>query len=183
MPDSRILRIVYKWRVRSGLLFALVALVFAKPSLHSLLIAFGLATIGLALRTWACGNLNKDRELTMSGPYRFTRNPLYLGNLILGVAMVIAAKSWWVLAFFVAYFLVFYPVLIHVEKEKMAKLFPEQYRGYSANVPLFIPALRAKIATQKSAFSWDLYKKNREYRALFGTILYWTVLALKAVFF
>ena len=105
MSDSRVSRIIYKWRVRSGLIFALVALGFAKPNLCFLLIAIGLAIIGLALRTWACGNLKKEKELTTSGPYKYTRNPLYLGNLILGIAILIAARSWWVLAFFLAYFL------------------------------------------------------------------------------
>jgi len=183
MSDSRVSRIIYKWRVRSGLIFALVALVFAKPNLCSLLTAFGLAIIGLALRTWACGNLKKEKELTTSGPYKYMRNPLYLGNLILGIAMLIASQSWWVLAFFLAYFLIFYPVLVNVEKERMSELFPEHYREYSAKVPLFFPSLRARITSEKSQFSWDLYKKNKEYRALIGAILYWTALALKAVIF
>ncbi|MFC2165838.1 methyltransferase family protein [Acidobacteriota bacterium] len=183
MSESQIIHIIYKWRVRSGLLFALIALVFARPSLYSLLIAFGLAIIGLAWRTWACGNLKKEKELTTSGPYKYTRNPLYLGNLILGIAMTIAAHSWIVLAFFIAYFLIFYPVLVNVEKKRMAELFPKQYREYSAKVPLFFPSLRAKIVSEKSQFSWLLYKKNKEYRALIGAILYWTALALKTIFF
>jgi protein-S-isoprenylcysteine O-methyltransferase Ste14 len=181
--ESRLTSIIYKWRVRSGLLFALVTLVFAQPSLCSLLTAFGLAIIGLALRTWASGNLKKEKELTISGPYRFTRNPLYMGNLILGIAIVIAAQSWLVLFFFLAYFAIFYPVIIHVEKERMAQIFPEQYQEYSAKVPLFFPALRARIASANDRFSWDLYKKNKEYRALIGTILYWTALAAKSIFF
>ncbi len=183
MSDSRVTRIIYKWRVRSGLLFALVTLVFAKPSLFSLLAAFGLALIGLAWRTWASGNLKKEKELTTSGPYNYTRNPLYLGNLILGIAILIAAQSWWVLFFFLAYFMIFYPVLVKVEKERMAELFPESYREYSAKVPLFFPSLRARFASEKRRFSWDLYTKNKEYRALIGTILYWIALALKAAFF
>ena len=183
MFDSRVKRIIYAWRVRSGLIFALAALVFAKPSLYSLLIAFGLAILGLALRTWACGNLKKEKELTTSGPYRYTRNPLYLGNLILGIAIVIAAQSWLVLVFFLVYFMIFYPVLVHVEKERMAGLFPERYQEYSTEVPLFLPSLRARIASVNSRFDWDLYKKNKEYRALLGTVLYWCALSVKAAFF
>lgn len=74
-------------------------------------------------------------------------------------------------------------MLVNVEKERMAELFPEHYREYSAKVPLFIPSLRARTTSEKSKFSWDLYKKNKEYRALIGAILYWTALALKAVIF
>jgi protein-S-isoprenylcysteine O-methyltransferase Ste14 len=176
-------RIIYAWRVRSGLLFALVGLVFAKPSAYSLLVAFGVAIAGLAIRTWACGNLKKEKKLTTSGPYRYTRNPLYLGNLILGIAIVIAAQSWWVLALLLAYFMIFYPLIVHVERERMAELFPEHYPEYSAKVPLFFPLLRARMDSGNSGFTWDLYKKNREYRALVGTIIYWTALAVKASFF
>jgi protein-S-isoprenylcysteine O-methyltransferase Ste14 len=183
MSESQVTRIIYKWRVRSGLLFALVALIFAKPNLYSLLAAFGLAIIGLALRTWACGNLKKEKELATSGPYRYMRNPLYLGNLILGMAIVIAARSWLVLAFFLAYFLIFYPVLVKIERERMAELFPERYREYSAKVPLFFPSLRARIVSEKGRFNRELYNKNKEYRALIGTILYWTALTLKALLF
>lgn len=183
MSESQVARIIYEWRVRSGLLFALIALIFAKPDLCSLLAAFGVAVIGIGVRTWACGNLKKEKELTTSGPYRYMRNPLYLGNLILGMAIVIAAQSWWVLAFFITYFLIFYPVLVRIERERMADLFPERYREYSAKVPLFFPSLRSKIVSEKGRFSWELYNKNKEYRALIGTILYWTALTLKAVLF
>jgi protein-S-isoprenylcysteine O-methyltransferase Ste14 len=181
--ESRLIFSIYKWRVRSGLLFALAALVFAQPNLCSLLAAFGLAIIGLALRTWASANLKKEKELTISGPYRYTRNPLYLGNLILGIAIAIAAQSWLVLIFFLAYFAIFYPVIIYVEKERMAQIFPERYQEFSAKVPLFFPALRARMASVNNGFSWDLYIKNKEYRALIGTILYWIALAAKSFFF
>jgi protein-S-isoprenylcysteine O-methyltransferase Ste14 len=183
MPDSRLTDIIYKWRVRSGLLFALVALVFARPGFYSLLASFGMALLGLSLRTWACGHLEKERELTKSGPYQYTRNPLYLGNLILGFAIVVASLSWWVLVFFFVYFLLFYPVLVRVEKERMSELYPESYREYSAKVPLFFPSLRTGTVPGNTRFHWDRYQKNKEYRALIGTLLYWTALAAKAVIF
>jgi hypothetical protein len=120
--------------------------------------------------------------LATSGPYQYTRNPLYMGNLILGVAIVMAAQSWWVLAFFLVYFLTFYPVLIKVENNRMAELFPESYPEYSAKVPLFFFPLRSGFNSEKRRFSWNLYKRNKEYRALISVILYWVALALKGVF-
>jgi len=183
MADWRLTDIICRWRVRSGLVFALVTLILAKPNLVSLLISFGLASAGLALRTWACGHLTKERELTTSGPYQYTRNPLYLGNLILGAAIVVAALSWWVLAFFCVYFLIFYPTPIKFEKERMAELFPESYREYSAKVPLLFPSLRPDKTYENRRFQGYLYTKNKEYRALAGVLVYWAALALKAIFF
>ena len=78
---------------------------------------------GLLLRAWASGHLRKEKELTISGPYQYTRNPLYLGSLVIGAAIVIGCRSWWIFVIFILYFLLFYPVAVLFEQEKMIALF------------------------------------------------------------
>jgi len=142
MAESKIFSTIYTWRVRSGLLALVLTILFARPTLLALLIGLAVTSAGLALRLWACGHLKKEKELTTSGPYRHTRNPLYLGNLFIGIGVVISSYSWWAVLIFAIYFLVFYPVIILEEKGRMKKLFPNQYKPYSQKVPLFFPNFR-----------------------------------------
>lgn len=139
----------------------------------------GLCMIGLGLRVWASGHLQKEKELARSGPYRFTRNPLYLANFIIGISVVLTSRSWWMAGIFSIYFLLFYPVVLKREAERMRALFPEEYAKYKHRVPLFLPSFRHLPRTEKPRFSWGLYKKNREYRALIGAAIFWLIMAAK----
>jgi protein-S-isoprenylcysteine O-methyltransferase Ste14 len=180
MSELRITDLIYKWRVRSGLFSAILAIVFARPTMYSLIGGAGITAIGIAIRIWACGYLRKEKELTTSGPYRFTRNPLYLGSLILGISTVVACNSLWVFAIFMANFLIFYPVVVCVERQRMSQLFPEKYNEYSKKVPLFFPTLKPKPSCDSlNPFSWTLYKQNKENRALIGTVIFYTCLIIK----
>jgi protein-S-isoprenylcysteine O-methyltransferase Ste14 len=183
MPERGIWRLIYRWRVRISMLFVIAAILLAEPSVWSLPTGAGLTAVGLFIRAWACGHLEKEKTLTVSGPYRFTRNPLYLGSLVIGTGVVIGGRSWWILGCAVVLFLFFYPVAILSEKQKMEKLFPGQYSNYSQKVPLFLPKPWTSLPGQGIGFGWALYKKNREYRALAGSALFWIILTAKYLFF
>jgi protein-S-isoprenylcysteine O-methyltransferase Ste14 len=184
MSERSFQNIISKWRVRSGLISAILSLILAKPTLYSLIGGAVIAVLGLAIRIWACGNLRKEKELTTSGPYRYTRNPLYFGSMILGISTVLACRSWGVLAIFLANFLIIYPVVVRAEKERMSRLFPEKYREYSKHVPLFFPTLRPKLPRDPDQrFSWERYRQNRENRALLGSIIIYLCLIIKALLF
>ncbi len=182
VPESRLLRFVYRWRVRTAFFAFLVTLVLAKPTVCSILIGIGISLIGLAIRAWASGHLKKEKELAVSGPYRYTRNPLYLGNLILGVSLAVGGHSWWVFGIFVVYFLMFYPAIIYTERERLKRLFPGQYDEYCRFVPLFFPFRRPWPRQEAPPFSRVLYRKNREYRALIGAAVFWLIMAGKIIF-
>lgn len=171
-------RFLYRWRVRAGILSAVLALIFADPETKSLIGGIILSSIGLILRAWSSGHIRKEKELTVSGPYRYTRNPLYLGNLFMGIGIAVAAWSWWVLGLVVLYFLLFYPAVIYIEREKMQALFPEEYMNYFHKVPLFFPRLSPAFRGGQK-FSWKRYLKNREIRALAGMGLFWVLLVAK----
>jgi len=182
MADHKLCEFIYRWRVRAGTLGALGVIVLARPSWTTLLAGFCLSFMGLGLRAWAAGHLKKEKVLAVSGPYRHTRNPLYLGNLLIGVAMAVGSWSWGSAAILAAYFLVFYPVVINEERKRMKALFPVDYEAYGKRVPLFFPSVRKSPAYQNGPFSCALYRKNKEQRALFGTVAFWIVLIARMYF-
>jgi protein-S-isoprenylcysteine O-methyltransferase Ste14 len=182
MPERGLIKILYKWRVRVSLLFVVAAIVLAEPELWPIFIGVGLTLIGLVIRTWACGHLEKEKKLTTSGPYRYTRNPLYFGNLLIGLGVVIGSQSWWVLGSAIVVFVIFYPAIILSEKQKMEGLFPLEYAEYKSRVPLFFPSYFSTWPRQKTRFRWTRYKKNKESRAIIGSALVWLILTAKFLF-
>src|SRR5437868_3486299 len=105
MFDKRTLQRI---RIPLGFLFAAVFLVFAKPSLLSMLIGSGIALVGLAIRAWASGHIRKARVLAVTGPYAYTRNPLYVGTFLLGLGFTVASGVWWLAILFAALFIGIY---------------------------------------------------------------------------
>ncbi len=85
---------IQRWRVPLGFLSAAIFIVLARPTPRALLIGAGVSLIGLGIRAWAAGHIRKNAELATSGPYAFTRNPLYLGSFFLGLGFTIASGRW-----------------------------------------------------------------------------------------
>jgi protein-S-isoprenylcysteine O-methyltransferase Ste14 len=182
MAKLKLEKWIYRWRVRTGSFCVILIVVLAKPNIRFLLGSVGICSIGLLIRAWASGHLVKEKELAISGPYQYTRNPLYFGNLILGIGVAMGANSWAALVIFLAYFSLFYPFVIKREIERMKELFPEKYDEYKKRVPLFFPSFRHG-SPSNSRFSWSLYMKNKEYRALLGTVLFGLLLMGKMLLF
>ena len=182
MSKTVFIDLIYRWRVRFGLLSVLLTVILARPTLWSTAVGFLVSVPGLLIRCWACGNINKEKKLAVTGPYRYTRNPLYLGNLILGIGIVIGAQSWYVLVIFIIYFLIFYPLIIQREKIRMREFFPEEYQEYKKKAPLFFPTLKPSLPKRKNTFSWIQYKQNKEFRGLAGTLIFWAVMIIKALY-
>lgn len=178
MPEAKIEQVIYRWRVRAGLLGGILALAFSRPSQVSVPAGFLISFTGLVIRAWAAGHIYKEKRLTMSGPYSYSRNPLYFGNLIIGIGVTAGANSWIVLLISVLYFGLFYPVIINRERRRMRELFAKEYEEYRKKVPLFWPSLKP-LMTSYSRFRWKTYFSNREYRALLGTLIFWLFLILK----
>jgi protein-S-isoprenylcysteine O-methyltransferase Ste14 len=158
---------VARLRVPSGFLIVLVFAWFSAPTPVSLEIGLPVAVLGLALRAWAAGCLAKDRELATGGPYAFTRNPLYMGTLVVAAGLSIAARSVGLGALFVAVFLFVYLPVIQNESEHLHRLFGD-YAAYSAAVPLLLPRLTPSRAKKANPFQWALYLRNQEYNAGVG---------------
>ena len=157
---------VAKMRVPAGFLLVTVFAWFSRPSGASLALGLAIALLGLGLRAWAAGCLYKDRELATGGPYAYTRNPLYLGTLIVAAGFVIAARNGWLGLLFAAVFVFVYLPAIELEQQHLRDLFPE-YPDYARRVPLILPRLSSGKRTCQP-FRWAQYTKNREYQAAIG---------------
>ena len=164
---------------QGGSFLAVAVLVLARPTLRSVLYGALAALAGLAIRAWASGHLRKEKTLAVSGPYRYSRNPLYLGNFIIWAGVAVTARSWWVLALFAAYFGIFYPLIIVRERDRLRKLFPGEYEEYGRQVPLFLPSPLKRHPAAPVRFNWGLYPQNKEYRAVAGAAAFWLLLAAK----
>src|SRR5258705_6417904 len=105
-------RLLQRLRVPLGFLFTIVFLVFAKPTALTIAIGGAIAFIGVTIRAWSSGHIRKAKELAVSGPYAYTRNPLYVGSFILGIGFTVAAGVWWLALIFAALFLgIYLPVM------------------------------------------------------------------------
>lgn len=131
---------------------------------------------GLWLRAYASGYVKKNRELTQTGPYAFTRNPLYLGSILIAGGFAVALLSWPVAAMLAAMFLIIYVPVIASEERFLRATFPD-FGDYCRRVPRLIPRLtpapagpsRTEVSSGK--FSIDLYLRHREYNSLIGAAL------------
>lgn len=166
-------------RIRVPLGFALAALFLflARPSLRSLLWSLLLVLPGIALRAAASGHVKKNRELTTSGPYAYTRNPLYLGSILIAIGFAIAAQSLWLGLALVIMFLVIYLPVIRSEEDFLRATFPD-FDAYTAKVPRLFPRL-TPASREPGSFSPALYRKHREYNALMGSAALYAALIVK----
>lgn len=174
-------RAVKRARVPLGFLFAGVYLVFAHPGGHSLLAGLLLVLPGIALRSYASGYVKKNAELTMTGPYAYTRNPLYLGSMLVAFGFAIASRNGWIAVALAALFaVVYWPTMLGEEAYLRPRF--EGFDAYTRNVPRLLPRLfpwaQGEGAPAGGQFSWELYWKHREYNSLLGsTILYLALIA------
>jgi protein-S-isoprenylcysteine O-methyltransferase Ste14 len=155
-------------RVPLGFAAGVVALWLATPSWRSLALGFPVAALGEALRIWAAGHLKKGREVTKSGPYRFTGHPLYLGSSLMAAGIAIACASLLVALVGALYLGVTFVAAIRSEEAGLRAKFGPEYDDY-----------RAGRATDDRAFSLARALKNREHRAVIGLALAMFLLALK----
>jgi protein-S-isoprenylcysteine O-methyltransferase Ste14 len=176
------LRTLQRMRVPLGFIFSVVFLIFAKPQPEWLVIGGIVAIIGVGIRAWSSGHIRKNAELAISGPYAYTRNPLYVGSFVMVVGFCIAAGVWWLSVLFAVLFLLIYLPVMKAEIKDLVFLFGEKFEEYAANVPLFFPRPTAwKKSDEK--FDFELYLKYREYRASLGVLFVLGILVLKLFFF
>jgi protein-S-isoprenylcysteine O-methyltransferase Ste14 len=163
-------RVARRIRVPLGFAFAVLYFWLARPTWRTL--ALGAVSIipGLVIRALASGHVRKNEALATSGPYAYTRNPLYLGSLLVAIGFAVAARSLWVAAGLVAMFFAIYVPVIRSEEAFLRERFPE-FQEYANEVPRMIPRMTPAFRNEASAeFSMDLYLKHREYNALLGSL-------------
>ena len=164
-------------RVPSGFVLTALYLWLAEPDARSLAFGALFIIVGVVIRGVASGHLQKNEQLATSGPYAYTRNPLYVGSLVTAVGFAIAARSLWIALILIAMFVAIYLPVIHAEESYLAERFPE-FAEYARQVPRFVPSLN-RFASKHDSFSWHLYWKHREYNATLGSVAILAILLAK----
>jgi len=172
-------KIARRIRVPLGFLFAVLYFWLARPTWRSLGLGAILVIPGLVVRALASGHVRKNEALAISGPYAYTRNPLYLGSLLMGLGFAAAGRSWWVGVVLVVMFFAIYIPVIRDEEAFLRQKFPE-FDEYAKRVPRMFPRLTPSTGRENSgAFSFELYWKHREYNALLGALAMLAALIVK----
>jgi protein-S-isoprenylcysteine O-methyltransferase Ste14 len=169
MSDSRPL--LARWRVPLGFVTALVAIIYSAPTWRTLSTGFAVAVVGEVIRMWAAGHLEKSREVTRSGPYRFTRHPLYLGSSFIAVGVMVAGNSVVVAIVGTVYMVATIGTAIRTEERFLRQAFGDTYGRYE----------RSEAEPMHRRFSVERAIRNREYRAALGVVGGFALLALKVV--
>jgi len=172
-------RIARRIRVPVGFAAAALYVWLARPSWASILYGSAIILPALLLRTAASGHVKKNQEVTTSGPYAYTRNPLYLGSIILVVGFGVASRNLWLAAGLVMIFIALYFPVIRDEEDYLRANFPE-FSAYAQRVPRIVP--RFSAGDSPAGFSRELYRKHREYNAALGSVGMIVLLILKLHF-
>ena len=154
------MRFLARFRVFLGFVFAAIALWLATPSRQSLLIGGAIMIAGECLRLWAAGHLEKSKEVTRSGPYRFTRHPLYLGSSAIGIGFAVAAAHRVVAVMVIAYLLLTLTAAMRSEEAHLREKFGDEYDAYAEK----------RAAPMDRGFSWRRALHNREHHAIAGLV-------------
>jgi protein-S-isoprenylcysteine O-methyltransferase Ste14 len=166
-------------RVPVGYAVGVAVLLLARPRVEWLPLAAALLAVGEALRLWASGHIEKTERLATGGPYAHTRNPLYVGSLLLALGVGVAAASPWAVLLIALYFAVFYPAVVREEAAFLRQRFGAEYALWEAAVPLFLPRL-TPAGPRGSRFAWSRVRRNREWHTAAALPLLLAALALWA---
>jgi protein-S-isoprenylcysteine O-methyltransferase Ste14 len=161
-----------RMRVPLGFFTAGAVLYLARPTMTSLAIGGAIALAGETLRIWAAGHLDKGREVTQSGPYRFMRHPLYVGSAVVAAGAAVASARPSVAVVVAIYMSMTIAAAVRHEEENMRARFGDRYDAYAQS--------RAALVDRPFSFHRAL-SINQEYKAIGGLVALVTILALKVV--
>jgi protein-S-isoprenylcysteine O-methyltransferase Ste14 len=160
---------IARWRVSLGFVFAIVVLWLARPTARTLASGAAIALLGECIRIWAAGHVEKSREVTRSGPYRFTRHPLYLGSSIIGVGIAVAANDAIVAALVIGYLATTISAAVRAEEAHLREKFGSAYDEYASRTA---PPMQRSFSMQRALV-------NREHHTVAGLLIALSLLALK----
>src|SRR5579863_7756934 len=153
MPEYS--RVARRIRVPLGFVFAVFYFWLARPTWRFIALGAVVIAPGLLIRALASGHVRKNEALATSGPYAYTRNPLYLGSLLIGIGFAVAARSWWVGVVLVVMFFAIYLPVIRDEEAFLRQKFPE-FEEYARQVPRMFPRLRPHSAAENETSGFSL---------------------------
>jgi protein-S-isoprenylcysteine O-methyltransferase Ste14 len=152
-----------------GFVCGALVLWLSTPTWSSLAAGLAVALCGEAIRIWAAGHLEKSREVTRSGPYRWTRHPLYLGTSFIALGVAIASASLAAAAAITFYVATTIPAAIVAEEAHLREKFGGEYDAYA----------RRQVPPTPRRFSLARARANREHETIAGVIAGFALLAMK----
>jgi protein-S-isoprenylcysteine O-methyltransferase Ste14 len=180
------MRLAQKIRVPAGTALGVIFLLFMHPSARSLMIGGFFTLAGALLRVWAAGHIEKRVRLARSGPYAYTRNPLYLGSFLMAFGVILAGQGYWLLPFFALFFIGVYLPVMRAEESDLEQAYGADFLEYARVTPLFFPKKPVRPEKPETAgtagpparFSWPRVRKNREHRNLISLLAVEAILIL-----
>lgn len=158
-----------KFRIWIGRIFGVLLLIVAQGNFNWL--ALWIVGIGILIRIWAAGYIHKDKEVTMVGPYKFLRHPLYVGNFFVGLGFTLFINIWQLVVVYVPVFICIYYKKVKLEEQYLHNEFGLQYDNYKKITPPFLPDLTKVRQKDNVEFSWQNVIQNREHINLVGIII------------
>jgi protein-S-isoprenylcysteine O-methyltransferase Ste14 len=180
------MRFAQKARVPAGTALGVIFLLFMHPSARSLMIGGFFTLAGALARLWAAGHIEKRVRLARSGPYAYTRNPLYLGSFLMAFGVILAGQGYWLLPFFAIFFIGVYLPVMRAEEQDLEYAYGADFLEYAGSTPLFFPKKPGRPKKTEAAgsaqspvrFSWTRVRKNREHRNLVSLLVVEVILIL-----
>lgn len=155
------LKLLARYRVTLGFVFGTICFALARPTWTTFMWGAAVAIPGELLRLWAAGHIDKGREITRSGPYRFVRHPLYLGSTIMALGFAVASGSIVVVVLVMAYMIATLAAAMLTEERALDQKFSGQYSAYR----------EGRAEAVERPFTWARVVANREYRGATGLVL------------
>jgi protein-S-isoprenylcysteine O-methyltransferase Ste14 len=162
-------RLLARWRVFLGFVFAAIVMWLATPTMRSWLLGGAIVIAGESIRVWAAGHLEKSKEVTSSGPYRYTRHPLYLGSSLIGIGIAVVANSLIVAVIVIAYLSLTLTAAMRSEEAHLREKFGDAYDAYA----------QKRAPGIERSFSWQRAIYNREHHTIAGILIGLAALAFK----
>ena len=172
---ARLAEALARRRVALGFACGVLVLWLAQPTAATLVAGTAIAIGGECLRVWASGHLNKAREVTVSGPYRWFAHPLYVGSSIMGAGLAVASNSLAVAGLIALYLAVTLTAAVKSEEAFLRRTFGDRYDRYRRGHA-------AAAAENRRRFRLAQATANREHRALAGLAVAVLLLVLKATY-
>jgi protein-S-isoprenylcysteine O-methyltransferase Ste14 len=166
---------IQRFRIPLGFVIAAVVVYLATPTRTSISVGLPIAITGAVVRALAAGVIKKDSRLATSGPYGWSRNPLYFGSSFLALGFAIMSWNIAAAALLMVPSALVYPQVIRREETHLEQLFGDEFRRYRRQVPCFFPRIRAGDLS----FSLAQYRNNREYNTVLGLVAAITIFAFK----
>jgi protein-S-isoprenylcysteine O-methyltransferase Ste14 len=140
----------------------ILLILFAKPNPPGMVVGMILIVAGESIRIWAAGHLQKNETLTVSGPYAYVKNPLYIGTILIATGFCIFADSIYLLGVLTFVFCFHYiPYKRKVEGDRLRKIFGNGFEDYDRRVPDYIPR-RVPYSREGGSWKFRRFIENSE---------------------